>query len=253
MVLVVLMVLTGCDADKAIRLQPDHARNGGGAGDSTVDSASDTAPDPVDDSGEPAFLPSSCAAIAAARPDATDGAYTLYVGGDSAQPWTAWCQDMATTPVEYLTLDTRDGAANFAAYAADSSSNAGVRTVYARVRIDPVTLLVDVSDQRFATSSGRLESSGTQVTSMPYGVAMSCTYGVSGLGSVDLSGTAFRVAADAFVVGGYNATGQASYSADARAVELQGGGYCGWIAPAPGIYNPVNDAGDFLLPLAWAG
>lgn len=251
MLLTLFAALVGCDADTSIPLQPGRSPNSGH--DSARDTAQDSAPDRIDDSGAPALLPATCAELHAAVPDAPDGAYTLYVGGEASKPWSAWCQDMRALPQEYLSLDTRAGSANYAQYASENSGNAGVRTVYARIRVDPATLQVDVSDQRFATSTGRLDSSGTEVTSMPYGVAMSCAYGVVGRGNIDLSGTAFRVAADAFVVGGYSASGEVAYSADSRSVDLQGGGYCGWIAPSPGIYNPVNDAGGFLLQLIYVG
>ena len=49
-----------------------------------------------------------------------------------------------------------------------------VRTEYDMVRIDPLTLKLDTSDQTFATSTGTATYLGVAVTSMPLGVAMSC-------------------------------------------------------------------------------
>ena len=112
---------------------------------------------------------------------------------------------------------------------------------------------MDISDQTFATSTGGFSFQGTWIASMPYAVAMACEYTADGLGSVDVSGTPFRVRADAFLVDGYMAVGGATYGAGQKTVALTGGGYCGWISPKPGVYNPVNDAGDFLLPLEYAG
>ena len=58
-------------------------------------------------------LPSTCAGILQATPGAQDGESTLYVGGDPAKSWTAFCANMATAPKEYLLLVKIDGTSNF--------------------------------------------------------------------------------------------------------------------------------------------
>jgi hypothetical protein len=71
-------------------------------------------------------LPATCADIALP----TDGEYTLYVGGDKGKPWTAYCADMATTPVEYLPLAMVLGDHNVSQYTAGGASpGTSVRTV----------------------------------------------------------------------------------------------------------------------------
>ena len=189
-------------------------------------------------------LPSSCAEIRAALPLAADGKYVLVT---DSRLLPVHCHDMAGTPREYVTLN----AANFAQYTAGGAApGTNVRTTFTKVRIDPETLTVDIADLTFATSAGQLNHGTDVVTTMPYGVAMSCDGTASGVGRIDLTGTAF-VLADTFTVGGYDALGTATTSPDNRAADLAGGGYCGWISPSPYYYGPYNPVGeDFRLELA---
>lgn len=197
--------------------------------------------------------PASCADIKAATPPAGDGVYRLHIDHDLAKPWWAYCHDMATSPAEYLSLQYVGGDYNFSQYTAGGAvSGTDVRTNYTKVRIDPETLLVDISDQTFTTSSGQLTHGGTSVTSMPYGVAMSCDATDSGLANIDLRGTPFAVATGGFQQGGTANSGSATYSSDDRVVDITGGGYCGWTVSTPGTYNPFNDKGDFQLDLVYA-
>ncbi len=192
----------------------------------------------------PAFPPADCAAVRAVLPIAGDGNYLLNTGTHLVP---VYCHDMAGTPREYVSL----GAANFSQYTAGGAApGTNVRTTFTRVRLDPATLTVDINDLTFATSTGSLVERGLVVTSMPLGVAMSCDSSPSGVGRLDFGGTAFTLAGT-FQVGGFSASGSATVSPDNRAADLAGGGYCGWITPAPYIYNPVNPGGpDFHLPLA---
>ncbi len=236
--------------DTSIKLDDPAEPEGGDLG---GDNAGDTAGtlEPGDSGGRdtaPAATPASCAEARAADPTAPDGPTTLHVGGDPARPWTAWCADMAGTPRDYLTLVAGPDA-NFSQYSV--GGRVGTRTRYTRVRIDPATFLVDISDPTFATSEGGFEGNGAYVASMPYAVAMSCDNAATGVGNIDLTGTPFRVAEGDFFVGGYAASGTATYSASGQAVALVGGGYCGWIGPDAALYNPVNDTGGFLLQLVY--
>jgi hypothetical protein len=188
-------------------------------------------------------LPSKCQDIKAADPQAVDGEFTLYVRGQADSPWTAWCQNMAGTPSEYLTL-TRTGAdTNFAQYTAGGSSAPGtnVRTTYTRLRVDPVTLQVLTGDQRFSTSTGALSHGSTRVTSMPFGVAMSCN-GTRAPANIDLRGTPFAVAPSQLVLGGWRPVGSTDPREANQVYSLQGGGSCGWNGPV-GSFNPFNQSG----------
>ena len=189
--------------------------------------------------------PASCADVRALLPIAGDGNYLLNTGTHLVP---VYCHDMAGTPREYITLN----AANFSQYTAGGAApGTNVRTTFTRLRLDPDTLTVDINDLTFATSTGSL-TQDVVVTSMPYGVAMSCDSTPSGVGRMDLNGTAFTLAGT-FQVGGFNPSGTATVSANNRSADLAAGGYCGWITPAPFIYNPTNPgAPDFHLPLACA-
>lgn len=191
-------------------------------------------------------LPTSCAAVHAADPLADDGTYTLYIGGDPAKPWDAFCADMQATsgPKEYLSLQNVLGDRNYSQYLAGGASpGTTVRTSYIRLRIDPVTLAVQIGDQRFATSRGSLSHSGAgPVTSMPFGVAMSCGFDNT-TANIDLRGTAFAIA-DTFMGGGSFDQFNTNISIDPEKqfVDLFGGGFCGWVGGKSAPYNPFNDA-----------
>jgi hypothetical protein len=114
---------------------------------------------------------------------------------------------------------------------------------------------VDIGDLDFATSTGYLKHSGkVPVTSMPYGVAMSCTAPTqaNGTGNIDLRRTPFLLDSG-FTVGGAYAKGSVSVSRNKQVVNLAGGGYCGWIAPGSGLYNRFNPTpGMYDLKLSCA-
>jgi hypothetical protein len=201
----------------------------------------------------PKIIARSCADMRAQVPTATDDDYTLYVGGDEAKPFTAWCQDMAGTPLDYLRLENVQGASNFAQYTMGGASlGFDVRTYYFYLRFDPETLIVDTSDQTFALSDGTLSHAGSvAVTSMPYGVAMACADGAArGLANIDLRGTNFAVA-DTFAFVGAGSFGVIASDAEMTNIDIEGGGYCGWMAPVNTAWDPMNTAGG-RLQLAYA-
>ena len=88
-----------------------------------------------------------------------------------------------------------------------------------------------------------MHSGATPVTSMPYGVAMSCVSqgNASGVGNIDLTGTPFKVASS-FSLGGSQPAGTATLSSGNQVVSLTGGGFCGWNAEttSPPLFNPFN-------------
>lgn len=191
----------------------------------------------------------TCAALAAAAASPLpDGSYTLAFQGDVTKPWTAYCYGMASTPVEYLTLDA--AASNYAQYTAGgNATGTSVRTSYTRVRLIPAAAEIDITDRTFSTSTGSLQETAsgnnTTVTSMPYGVAASCNNTASGVASIDLSGTPFALTAGQFQSGGWLPKGTATYSANSKMVSLTGGGFCGWEGPGT-LTQPVNETGGFV-------
>lgn len=199
-------------------------------------------------------VPASCAAIHSQRPHARDGDYIIF---NDNTLFTVYCYDMAGTPREYITLAQTGTDENYSQYTAGGASpGTNVRTMFTKLRIDPATLTVDIGDLTFASSTGTLNhsGSGTMVTSMPYGTAMSCVSpgDSSGAGNIDLHGTPFQVAGT-FALGGFIPAGSAVVSTDNQQVTLAGGGYCGWISPAPAMYNPFNPSpGEYQLQLSCA-
>jgi GON domain len=186
---------------------------------------------------------SSCADIHRHLVKAPDGDYLLYNNGTL---FTVYCDDMYTNaPREYIDLAKTGNGANFSQYTAGGASpGSSVRTSFTKLRIDPASLTVDIGDLTFARSAGSLKHSGSvKVTSMPYGVAMSCSapQAANGIGNIDLRYTPFQVNST-FTVGGSNAKGSATVTQNKQLVALNGGGYCGWIAPthSPQLYNPFN-------------
>lgn len=167
---------------------------------------------------------------------------------------------MAGTPRDYIELARIGEDVNFSQYTAGGASpGTNVRTSFTKLRIDPATMTVDIGDLTFATSTGRLQHSSVTrgpsspfVTSMPYGVAMSCTRQPDGVGNINLQGTPF-VVDDTFDVRSFAGSGSAAMSQDKQTVDLHVSGYCGWIAATPAIdpgYNPAPD--NFRLKLACA-
>lgn len=186
--------------------------------------------------------PASCQGIVDQGLSTGDGDYTIFASG---RPFTVYCDDMAGTPSEFLTLTgtnfsqyTCGGASPCGATACANSPFSSVRTDYQKVRIDPVTLLVDINDQTFATSTGDLWHSSTTrgctlyITSMAYGVAQDClgAFTQTGVGKIDLTGTPFKVV-DPFATVGFLPAGSATFSAGDQVVDLTGGGFCGAEVP----------------------
>ena len=188
------------------------------------------------------YAPKTCAEVKAHGRTA-DGSYALYFGGNAAKSWTAHCVDMATAPKEYLALPN----ANTAQYkAGNASPGTDVNTRYNEVRLDPMTLMVDVNDRRFATSTGMVNhaNSGTMATSMAFGFAMDCKDYLSGDGVavIDLGGTPFALPGAGALAPGGNMPGS-TQTTTGQKVTLHGGGFCGWFGPAVGAVGngPFNN------------
>ena len=178
--------------------------------------------------------PVSCEQIKSADPQAVDGPFMLFVEGDPAKAWNAFCS-MSPAPATYLPLVNTSNA-NYSQYTAGGARpGTNVVTKYQRVRIDPVSLEVDPNDITFASSTGMISDGmgGGIGTAIGYGAACDCiaAFSQTGVANVDLGGTPFAVAPSAFQVSGFRAAGNAVYSADSKVVKLTGGGYCGCYIP----------------------
>ncbi len=218
-------------------------------------------------------LPTRCQDIARAHPGASDGLYFLFPPSNPAG-FRIYCHDMAGTPREYLQLINTGDNVNFAQFGGESSAPpvAVVTTYYTRIRLDPETLLVDISDQTFATSTGEDCCIGpTVVTSVPYGTASDClaSFSQAGRANIDLTGTPFQVN-DTFGVSGHAGRGSVNgqtgddlafddvfpmFPVLGQVVNLTGGGSCGGThpLPRPAAFPPVNTTGGFILQLQYIG
>lgn len=193
------------------------------------------------DGGHVCYAPKSCAEVAAMVPGFAGGPATLYFGGDPARSWTATCHPVGGGFREYLSLSGQ----NYSQYTRDPQqqpASTDVRTTYTQIRLDPETLIVDIADRTFASSTGSLRHGGSTivVTSVAYGVAMDCRgrFSNTGRARIDLTNTPFLVA-DSLQRRGVDAEGTANPVG--RTIEITGGGFCGWVAPAPPPNNPFND------------
>ncbi|HEY4055245.1 MAG TPA: GON domain-containing protein [Kofleriaceae bacterium] len=239
--LFVTNLLVGCvggDNDK-----PDPA-----SGDDQMDTDPGQGSDPV---ATPIAFPKTCAEAKVGIANITDGEHILYLGGDEQKPWSAYCVDMKTAaPKEYLTL-LNAGQGTWSLYTAGGRSpGTDVRTIFDKVRIDPLTLKVNVSDVTFSTSTGSLVHLGiTEVTSMPLGVAMVC--GPAGAtASVDFTGTPFDVLDGQFsTAGDVGASGYAGVWPNGQVVEQWASGDCGYNAPTS--FDPMSHADAYAIQLTY--
>jgi|GEM_PF-6769240 len=188
------------------------------------------------------IIADSCADMKAQLRSAGDGSHTLNLGGRSLE---IRCVDMEGSPREYLALSER----NTSQYTA-SGNGSTVTTEWDAVRLDIVSLTVDMADYTFASSTGSLEHGGEQVVDMPFGVAMSCDNSASGVARIDLRGTPLAVN-DSWETAGSSEQGSAVFSSGDQVVDITGGGYCGWSYPGSG-YNPFNSNAGWDLQLSWS-
>jgi GON domain len=196
-------------------------------------------------------FPRSCAEVRQSHSWANDGPHTLFVDHDQAKSWLAYCVDMDSSPKDYLTLP-KGGDMNFSRYSAGGRSpGTEVETKYDKVRIDPLTLKLDISDQTFAVSTGSLMHLGvTEVTSMPLGVAMSCGGGGASA-NVSTEGTSFLIVDKFATAGDVGHAGSAFVWWTNQNEEMWADGDCGWVGPELVPANPMNNAGTFLIQLSY--
>ncbi len=190
--------------------------------------------------------PTSCYDIAITGNHA-DGEYTIAPAPD--QVFSVYCYNMQGWPKEYLTLVHTGGSYNFSQFTAGGYwPNSTVRSTFTKIRIDPTTLLVDIADLTFATST----STEWPNAWLAYGVAADCAapYAHTGIANIDLTGTPFVVYGK-FFIDGYYPGGTAVVDGQpvgltpgpgttpagswvfvaGKTVDLTGGGYSGGIAP----------------------
>lgn len=189
-----------------------------------------------------------------------DGVYYLYLEpADISSQVELYCHDMNSPhPTEYLELKSAAEGANTSWWPGSpndkwrSAANGGVRSQYTKIRFDPVSRTVVLSDATFAISSGHLWDHDAHGRLMgefavaPYATASASNHeGVAGreprtpfgTTNVDLRGTAFRIADGVtWKARGFDCrvpSGQSGKVADPerRTISVQVGGAPGTIGP----------------------
>ena len=208
----------------------------------------------VDDGDEPLCVepPRTCADVTEYLQGFVDGDATLYVNGDIDQPWGVYChldpESRALT--EYLTLPADGPRDNLF-----EEHRYNKQTRYDRVRIDPLTFVVDATDATYAVTSGLLGTPAANPPSIYFGSAGSCGEGdvgsgdPRGLGRINLEGTPFSVEIgtspeDVFLTGGTCGEGSAEIMRRAQVVDLEATGECGFIAPRRFSLNRGDNCPD---------
>ncbi|MFN0251441.1 MAG: hypothetical protein ACKV2T_31485 [Kofleriaceae bacterium] len=197
-------------------------------------------------------FPKTCAEKAIGNPNLTDGAYTLYLANDKRHPWTAFCADLQSKSAkEYLSLENDQTYSRYAA--GGQSPGTDVVTTFEKIRVDPISLKVDIADLTFAVSEGKVIHMGTtEITSMNLGIAMSCDINARGFAQLDLNGTPFGIANHFRVVQG---SGHHGMWESGKVIELGASpdlGYCGWVAPTLLGYDaPITAANNWVVALTY--
>ena len=146
--------------------------------------------------------------------------------GEVAKPWLAYCVDIQSSPKEYLTLPQADQ--SFSRYSAGGASpGTEVETKFDKVRIDPITLKIDIADLTFAVSTGSLvDPSGKTITSLPFGVGLMTCGGGYSTAQVNVTGTPFVLENKFAVSGDAGAHGNADPWSTNKVVEMWTDGDC---------------------------
>lgn len=219
-----------------------------------------------------AKLPENCAQVRQQNPAAGDGEYTLNLQGHYAK---IYCADMAGTPKEYISLARTGPTLNYSfvpgahkVYYSRSYVIQGqdAHTAYRKLRIDPVTLVVDQKDTTFVdiVSEGangydpeNPDFNPTPKTAV-YANASDCydLWSSRGQANVDLQGIDWVIDPSVvFQVGGWAQAGTIAMNPDRKVLNMTGGGWCGGAGPVgplklkpTGPLVPIDDTPPAILP-----
>ena len=203
----------------------------------------DTSGNPVC-SPDPAQVYASCAQ-AKTNGNTEDGFYRLSVGGDASKPWWAVCTQLSSpTPKTYLPLGVTSGLSN----RFQMVDEAGLlsETAFWMVRIDPVTLLVDIEDFSYSHTLYYQPGKTGPEHRAPYASAKACDNmaSVEALGKIDLRHTPF------IINEGFDRSGECVAAASFAATTSQGDqvvdlslGMIGGLASGASLCGYVSTAG----------
>lgn len=252
----VLLVATGCGGVRAPNSDAQESR------DATVDITDARAIDAA-----PGTADRSCTEAKARLATATDGAFLIDpdLDGPLYKPFEVFCADMATAaPKEFLELrrtsapsDARP-ASNYSTYAMGKPHGVwtcdcgAATTIYTKVRIDPVKLLI-TGDARFGVYSNSTDRACLATMTgcpapVPFANASACvaTNTPAGSANVDLRDTPFHISGVGADVSmfkkyedsggpGFMSAGTAKIDAARKVLDLTGGGDCGGFGAFAGL------------------
>mmetsp|Transcript_30983 Transcript_30983/g.81101 ORF Transcript_30983/g.81101 Transcript_30983/m.81101 type:complete len:520 (+) Transcript_30983:49-1608(+) len=203
----------------------------------------------------------TCQEVLYEDPTARDGEYLLHCP-EAGVTLSVWCHGMGTeSPREYLSLPFEG---NYAEYLCGPRckerhpTSSTVTTVYAKVRLNPCSLEVDVQDRTFASSTGSITHGDDKIETVPFGVAASCEDAGGamthpGKSMIDLGGTALMVEST------WTHQGEDSYAKVTftdmhhQQATIEGGGFCGQASPVGfQMYEPPTTP-QWVLKLKAAG
>lgn len=190
-------------------------------------------------------FPASCLEAGGGLEPAS-GAQTLYVGNDALQPWKAMCIEGD----EFLVTDS-------SSYGAITDAQGDLlMTEFRYLRIDPASLAIDLTDTRFANTTGTPKDLGNGVVAreVPAGVAISCA-GANGAAHslLAITETPFRITTT-FELSATATGGHVGVHRDGRWIETWVEGSCGSIAPAGVTGMPIDlEKEHAMIALAYAG
>ena len=206
----------------------------------------------------------TCAEVKARLGTATDGVYPIDPDGVGVnyRAFDVFCAEMASAaPKEYLelrrtTLPAEPPSSNHATYFGgpahgDFQCPCGILTmVFSKIRINPMTLVVDVDDRIFGVFTASTDAACWQNTAgchsngvliLPrYAIAQSCVTldTASGRADIDLRDMPFHVAGTdsaMFTPLGFAGDGTVTIDAERKQVSLTGGGDCGGFGAGAGL------------------
>ncbi len=197
----------------------------------------------------------SCQEIKVNKPSSEDGVYQIDPDGEGDnQPFEVYCHNMNTEePKEYLELKQTGENYNYSLYKSGGArTGEDVITHYSKIRINPKTLIVDIGDKTFSSSTGQLYYRGNPTESSGgYGIAWDCItyYSSEGKANIDLTGTQFKIddniIFDPTIPGhSWKGNGTSLFEQNRQVVNTTGGGYCGGNIP-----KYTNDVNEIILKL----
>jgi len=151
--------------------------------------------------------PKNCLDVMIKLVGTVDGDYVIEP--EPGQVFTVYCRGMSSNignlPEEYLTLASTvaGNEVNFSSWGSISHANyCLLKTSFTKVRIDPSTLLVDIGDLTYATTTGINCLWGEEITGVAFGVAAEVACGAAywavgnclvTAANIDLTGTPFAL------------------------------------------------------------